>query len=85
MNVTYKKLWKLMIDKGISAAELRRQTDLSSCTITKLRRDEPVTITALLRIATVLECDISDICEFYSIEQSEDNVSGSQMSSNFID
>lgn len=65
MNVTYKKLWKLMIDKDISAAELRRQTDLSSCTITKLRRDEPVTITALLKIATVLRCDISDICQFF--------------------
>ena len=69
MNVTYKKLWKLMIDKGISAAELRRQTDLSSCTITKLQCDEPVTITALLKIATVLRCDIGDICHFFNFKK----------------
>ena len=53
-----------MIDKNISAAELRKQTELSSCTMTKLRRNEPVTITALLKIADVLKCDISDMCEF---------------------
>ena len=82
MNVTYKKLWKLMIDKEITAAELRRQTDLSSCTITKLRRDEPVTITALLKIAAVLDCDISDICEFYSTEMHKSIVFDSHLRPN---
>ena len=64
MQVSYKKLWKLLIDRDISPAELRRQTELSGCTMGKLKKDEPVTITALLKIATVLECDIADICEF---------------------
>ena len=64
MTVSYRKLWKLLIDLGKSPADIRRDTALSSCTMTKLRRDEPVTITALLRIADVLHCDISDICEF---------------------
>ncbi|MBC8545000.1 helix-turn-helix domain-containing protein [Bianquea renquensis] len=64
MNVTYKKLWKLLIDKQITAADIRRATELSSCTMSKLRHDEPVSITVLLKVAAVLDCDISDMCEF---------------------
>lgn len=41
----------------------RNQTELSSCTMSKLRHDEPVSITVLLKIAAILNCDISDICE----------------------
>lgn len=66
MKVTYNKFWKLLIDRKITATDIRRQTELSSCTMSKLRHDEPVSITVLLRIATVLNCDISDICEFYA-------------------
>lgn len=66
MEVTYNKLWKLMIDRKMTAAEIRKKTELSSCTMSKLRHDEPVSITVLLKVATVLNCDISDICEFYA-------------------
>lgn len=66
MNVTYKKLWKLLIDRNLTAADIRRGTELSSCTMSKLRHDEPVSITVLLKVATMLNCDISDICEFES-------------------
>lgn len=66
MQVTYKKLWKLLIDKKMTSSDIRRQTELSSCTMSKLRHDEPVSITVLLKVATVLNCDISDICEFYA-------------------
>lgn len=69
MQVTYKKLWKLLIDKKMTASDIRKQTDLSSCTMSKLRHDEPVSITVLLKIATVLNCDISEICEFEKIEK----------------
>ncbi len=68
MVVSYNKLWKLLIDKKLSSADLRRKTELSSCTMSKLRRDEPVNITVLLRIAEVLDCDISDICEFEKVD-----------------
>lgn len=64
MNVAYKKLWKLLIDRKLTAADIRKETELSSCTMSKLRHDEPVSITVLLKIATMLNCDISDICEF---------------------
>ncbi len=71
MGVTYKKLWKLLIDKKLTASDIREQTKLSSCTMSKLRHDEPVNITVLLKIATVLNCDISNICEFeeFNIER----------------
>lgn len=45
MQVTYKKLWKLLIDKKMTSSDIRRQTELSSCTMSKLRHDEPVSIT----------------------------------------
>lgn len=69
MEVSYKKLWKLMIDQNVTSADLRKKTELSSCTMTKLRRNEPVTITALLKIADVLKCDISDMCEFTTTKE----------------
>lgn len=71
MQVSYKKLWKLLIDKSLSSSDLRRQTQLSSCTMSKLRHNEPVNITVLLRIAEALKCDISDICEFEEIIDAE--------------
>ena len=64
MQVSYKKLWKLLIDRNITPAELRRQTELSGCTMSKLKKDEPVTVSVLLKVASVLNCNIEDICEF---------------------
>ena len=55
MHVTYKKLWKLLIDHDITPAELRRRAELSGCTMGKLKRDEPVTITVLLKVAEILQ------------------------------
>lgn len=74
MQVSYKKLWKLLIDKSLSSAELRRQTELSSCTMSKLRHNEPVNISVLLRIAETLKCDISEICEFEEILNTEKTI-----------
>lgn len=69
MQVSYKKLWKLLIDRNITPAELRRQTELSGCTMSKLKKDEPVTVAVLLKVASVLNCNIEDICEFYSTKE----------------
>ena len=69
MQVSYKKLWKLLIDRNITPAELRRQTELSGCTMSKLKKDEPVTLSVLLKVASVLNCNIEDICEFYSTKE----------------
>ena len=64
MKISYNKLWKLLIDKKMSNADMRKAVDIAPNTMTKLRRDEEVSMSILLKIATYLDCDISDICEF---------------------
>lgn len=64
MHVEYKRMLKLLVDRGISVAKLRKGTGLSSCTFTRIRRNEPVTLSVLLKIAEYLDCGIEDICEF---------------------
>ncbi|MDD3409585.1 MAG: helix-turn-helix transcriptional regulator [Eubacteriales bacterium] len=69
MRVEYKRLFKLLVDKDIPVAELRKDTGLSTCTFTRLRRNEPVTISVLLKIAEYLHCDIAQMCEFVEDKQ----------------
>ncbi|MBE5958730.1 MAG: helix-turn-helix transcriptional regulator [Lachnospiraceae bacterium] len=64
MRVSYNKLWKLLVDKKMSKADLRKAVGIAPNTMTKLRKDEDVSMSVLLKIATVLDCDISEICEF---------------------
>lgn len=64
MAVSYNKLWKLLIDKKMSKADLRKAADIAPNTMTKLRRDEPVTLVILGRICMVLECDYGDIMTY---------------------
>ena len=63
MNISYKKLWILLIEKDISAAKLRKDLSIATGTMTKLRRNEEVALSVLLRICEYLDCDIGDICE----------------------
>ena len=64
MAISYNKLWKLLIDKKMTQAELRKAADIAPNTMTKLRRDEPVNLAILGRACEVLKCDIGDIMEF---------------------
>ena len=64
MAVSYNKLWKLLIDKKMSKADLRKAADIAPNTMTKLRRDEPVTLAVLGKICNVLECDYGDIMTY---------------------
>lgn len=61
--VNYKKLWVLLAHKGMSKAQLRKDADISSATLTKLNKNEIVALTVLVKICTVLKCDIGDIVE----------------------
>ena len=54
MAVSYNKLWKLLVDKKMSKADLRKAANVAPNTMTKLRRDEPVTLTILGKICDVL-------------------------------
>ena len=69
MTISYNKLWKLLIDKKLSKVDLRKNVDIAPNTMTKLRRDEPVSMLILLKISEYLECDISDMCEFLKEEK----------------
>ena len=62
-SISYKKLWKLSIDRDMNKQDLRRLTGLSSSSIAKLGKNESVTTTVLLNICEKMDCDISDIME----------------------
>lgn len=62
MKISYKKLWILLIEKEISPATLRKDLSIATGTMTKLRRNEEVALSVLLRICEYLDCDIGDIC-----------------------
>lgn len=63
MKMSYKKLWILLIEKNISPAMLRRDLNIASGTMTKMRRNEEVALSVLLRICEYLNCNIGDICD----------------------
>ena len=64
MAISYNKLWKLLVDKKMSKADLRKAAGIAPNTMTRLRRDEEVTLTVLNKICKTLEVDIGDIMEF---------------------
>lgn len=63
MDVSYKGLWKLLIDKDIKKTHMREQIGISTSTLSKLNKDEYVSMDVLIRICKYLECQISDICQ----------------------
>ena len=64
MAISYNKLWKLLVDKKMSKADLRKAAGIAPNTMTRLRRDEEVTLTVLHKICKTLDVDIGDIMEF---------------------
>lgn len=63
MSVSYKKLWKLLVDKEMTKTELRTATGITTTALAKLGRDESVNLDILVKICQYLECDIGDIME----------------------
>lgn len=63
MPVSYKKLWKLLIDKDLKKTDLRTVAGLSTSTLAKLGKNESVSTDVLVRICRALDCDIGDIME----------------------
>ena len=63
MPVSYKKLWKLLIDKDLKKTDLRTVAGLSTGTLAKLGKNESVSTDVLVRICRALDCDIGDIME----------------------
>lgn len=73
-TVSYKKLWKLLIDKDMKKKDLREATGISTASMAKLSKNENLTTDVLIRICDALKCDISDIMEIsFSGEDQTDN------------
>lgn len=64
MSLSYNKLWKLLIDKGLNKTQLCELTGISRSTMSKLSDDKNVNTEILERICIALNCDISDIVEY---------------------
>lgn len=69
MAISYKKLWKLLIDKDMTAVELRQRTGIAPNTMTKLRKDEEVSLSVLVKICTALNVNIGDIMDLVPKER----------------
>ena len=63
MKITYKKLWKLLIDREMMKKDLLEASKISTVSMAKLGKDQNVTTDVLLKICTALHCDISDIMQ----------------------
>lgn len=63
MVITYKKLWKLLIDKNMNKKTLMELSGVSAASMAKLGKGENITTDVLLKICKALNCDISDIME----------------------
>ena len=68
MKMSYKKLWLMLVEKEISPATLRKDLNIATGTMNKLRRNEEVAISVLLRICEYLDCNIGDICDAVRVE-----------------
>lgn len=69
--LSYNKLWKLLIDKGMTKTEMRLKADISTTTLAKLGKNETVSMEVLLKICKVLECNVGDIMDVIN-EETED-------------
>ena len=63
MTISYKKLWKLLIDKDMKKKDLQKAAGISATSITKLGKNENVNTEIIEKICTALHCDVCDIME----------------------
>ena len=64
MSLSYNGLWKLMIDKNLNKVELMKVADISSGTVAKMTKGEPVSMTILMKIYDKLDCDIGELVHY---------------------
>ena len=78
MAISYNKLWKLLIDKGMNKTQLCRASGVSTSTISKLGKNETINMESMMKICRVLDCDIGDIVEMINDDQAQDRNSNLQ-------
>ena len=64
MAISYNRMWKLLVDKKMSKADLRKAANIAPNTITKSRRDKAVNLAIIGRIYNVFDCEFDDIMEY---------------------
>jgi len=69
MDISYKKLWKLLIDRDMKKGELQAAAKLSASTMAKINKGLNIQTDVLVRICRVLECDIADIMEILPLQE----------------
>ena len=69
MSVSYDSLWKSLIDKRISQTDMRKVTGIAPNTLTKMKKDEDVSLRMLGKICKVLDCDFKDMVEYIEDEE----------------
>ena len=74
MAVRYNKLWKILIDRNMSKADLRKAAVIAPNTMTKLRRDEFVAMPILNRICATLNVDYGDIVKYVSSQPASNSL-----------
>ena len=69
MKVSYKKLWKMLIDRDMKKKDLQAATGISWASITKLSKNENVSMEILMKVCKAMECDIGDIMELIPTDE----------------
>lgn len=69
MSVSYDSLWKSLIDKRISQTDMRKVTGIAPNTLTKMKKDEDVSLRVLGKICKALDCDFKDMVEYIEDEE----------------
>ena len=72
LKVSYKKLWKMLIDKDMKKKDLQELAGISWASVTKLSKNETVSMEVLMKVCGALKCDIGDIMELISVEHNTD-------------
>ena len=65
MSISYDSLWKSLIDKRISQTDMRKVTGIAPNTLTKMKKDEDVSLRVLGKICKALDCDFKDMVKYY--------------------
>ena len=73
MALSYNKLWKLLIDKGMTKTQMRLKADISTTTLAKLGKNETVSMDVLLKICKLLDCNVGDIMDVINEEAGNGN------------
>lgn len=68
MRISYRKLWIKLAEKEISQVALRKDLNIATGTMTKLRKNEEVALSVLLRICEYLDCNIGDVCDAIKVD-----------------